>query len=110
MGNNSYPNQITNPKAAAPFWNAGGIFLNYPANNAGVQIKTGLGVLQRLVINTAGLTSAVEFYDGTDSTGNVIGIFSTLAQGSIEIGAQFATGLFMAATGGTAANLTVIYR
>jgi len=110
MGNQSYPNQISNPKAAAPFWDAGGLFVNYPANEAGgVLIKTGLGTLQRLVINTAGLTSQVVFYDGLTDAGTVIGTYATLAQGGVPIGAQFSTGLFAVITGGTPADLTIIY-
>jgi len=109
MSNQSYPNRIGNPLAAVPVWDAGGLFVNYAADNAGVQIKLGAGVLQRLVIDTAGVTSQVVFYDGTSTGGIVIGTYSTLAQTSVPIGAQFVTGLFAVITGGTPANITIIY-
>jgi hypothetical protein len=110
MSNQSFPNRISNPLAAVPVWDAGGLFVNYAANNAGVQIKLGAGVLQRLVINTAGLTSQAVFYDGTSTGGIVIGTFATLAQGSVPIGAQFVTGLFVVIAGGTPADLTIVYK
>lgn len=108
MANNSYPNQITNPKAAAPFWDAGGTYYHTAATTTGYQVKAGLGTLQRLNINSAWTTGVLTAYDGTSTGGALIGVYTMDAQGNVDIGAQFLTGLFIVITG-TPGDSTIIY-
>lgn len=90
---------------------AGNSSKNYVANTAGNQIKTGAGVVVGINVNTAGLTSAIVLYDGTSTAGTKLGTFSTLAQAVLALGNMaFTTGLFAVLTGGTPADVTVVYR
>ncbi len=88
---------------------AGNLAKNYAANTAGNQIKTGVGVLKAVNVNTAGLTSAIVLYDGTSTAGVKLGTFSTLALGYALRNIAFSVGLFAVVTGGTPADVTVEY-
>lgn len=191
MGNQ---NNILGPSGGTPQIRDGALFANL-TTDVTQQIKAASGILQRLTVNTAGLTSNVSFYDGLSSTvtmtiatpgvitwpkhglaagsavkftttgalptgltagttyyvandtnltantfavsdtqahalagtnqinttgtqsgthtgfnvSTLIGTFSTLAQAAIEIGAYCALGLIAITTGGTPANITVLY-
>lgn len=85
---------------------------NYAANTAGDQIKTGAGVLRGLNVNTVGLTSSVTFYDGTSTSGRLLGKFSTLALTNppLSLNLAFTVGLFAVVAGGTPADITVSYQ
>jgi hypothetical protein len=63
----AYTRNNDDPANAMPTWDAGGTPYN-TAVNGYVQVKTGGGVLQRLVVNTLGTTSSVAFYDGISAT------------------------------------------
>jgi len=106
----SFPNSQSNPAGAIPIWDAGGNFHNLSTSTAGYQVKLGAGVAMRVTVNTAGTGTTLTLYDGTDNTGATIATIATTSQVSLEIGAQFSTGLFAVATaGGFAANLTITY-
>jgi len=61
-----FPNDQTNPNAAAPVWLAGSNPLNLTTSIFD-QVKTGPGVFSGLVVGTAGTTSALKAYDGISS-------------------------------------------
>lgn len=85
---------------------------NSAANTAGHQVKASAGVLYGLSVNTAGLTSTATLYDGTSTGGTKLGAFSTTSQGGPvfpSCGLAFVTGLFVVLSGGTPADVTVIY-
>lgn len=88
-------------------------FLNNSAGSAGVAVKASAGTLFGLSINTAGTASTVSLYNSPTTTANLIGTFSTTAQGAVNLpaaGVAFSNGLWLVATtGGGAANLTVFY-
>jgi hypothetical protein len=79
------------------------------ATNASTLIYTGPGYVASLNVNTAGTTSTIKIYDGTDNTGILLGTWSTTAQGSFPINLPFVTGLFVITAGGAAADLTISY-
>ena len=83
---------------------------NTASNTAGYAVKTGAGVWNGLIVNTAGLTSAATFYDGTSTGGTKLATASTLAVNSNVYSIAFTTGLFVVLTGGTPADVTITYR
>lgn len=89
---------------------AGALSKNYAANNAGDQVATGKGTFVAINVNTAGTTSSVTLYDGTSTSGKLLGKFSTLAVGQVLAGLDFETGLFAVLAGGAAADVTISYR
>jgi hypothetical protein len=90
-----------------------GKFLNFAANTAGTQVKTGAGFLLGLNVNTAGTGGANVFtlYDGTSTAGPIIGVFPTTPVSVVDVNpVAFTTGLFAVLTGTTTSgNITVIY-
>ncbi len=80
--------------------------------NTTTTVKSGAGVLRRIVINTrGGITNTLTIYDNTTATGTVIGIIDTVngVSGNFEYGVSFSTGLTIVTANGTAADVTVIY-
>jgi len=90
-----------------------GNFANFNANTAGTQVKTGAGQFLGLNVNTAGTGGAnvITLYDGTSTSGAVIGIFPTTPVAVFDTNPiAFTTGLFVVLTGTTTSgNITVIY-
>ena len=90
-----------------------GNFVNFNANTAGTQIKTGAGTLLGINVNTAGTGGANVFtlYDGTSTAGAVLGIWPTTPVNVFDVNPMtFTTGLFAALTGTTTSgNITVVY-
>jgi hypothetical protein len=73
-------------------------------------VKSGSGVLDRIVVNTAGSTHVLTIYDNTAGSGTKIGTASANAQGTLHFNVRFATGLTIVSSGGTPADVTVSYR
>lgn len=73
-------------------------------------VKSGAGIIDRIIVNTAGAGSTLTLYDNTAASGTKIGTFTTAAQASLTINCAFATGLTAVTASGTAADITVIYR
>lgn len=73
-------------------------------------VKSGAGIVERIIVNTAGAGSTLTLYDNTAGSGTKIGTFTTAAQASLTINCAFATGLTAVTASGTAADITVIYR
>lgn len=82
-------------------------------NSAGTTtIKSGAGILRRVVINTKGSSSnTFTIYDNTSGSGTVIAVIDTVNGGSghFEYNVAFSTGLTVVDATGTSADITVIY-
>ncbi|MES2048870.1 MAG: hypothetical protein V4447_10745 [Pseudomonadota bacterium] len=106
----TYPNAQNNPAGAIPVYLASGPVTgkNIPANG-NTQVKTGPGSLSALIVNTAGVTSTVKFYDGTSAAGTLLATASTTSQADLSYGISFTTGLFVVTAGGTPADITVTF-
>ncbi len=75
-------------------------------------IKSGAGILRRVVINTKGSASnTFTIYDNTSGSGTVIAVIDTVngVSGQFEYGVSFSTGLTVVNATGTSADITVIY-
>jgi hypothetical protein len=90
---------------------AGGSSYNTNGVNETRNVRTGAGVLIRLVINP-GTSSSFVCYDNTAGSGTVLCALTTGSAGgngySVEVGATFSTGLTYVSTGGC--NVTLVYR
>lgn len=107
----AYPTRCIKPLADGSLPAAGSSFTNI-TTNASTNVKASPGTLAGLVVNTAGVTSAVAIYNDADGTCNtgLIGTYSTLAQASIPINATASVGICATTTGGTPANITILWR
>jgi len=75
-------------------------------------IKSGAGILRRVVINTKGTGSnTLTIYDNTSGSGTVIAAIDTAngVSGHFEYNVAFSTGLTVVDATGTSADITVIY-
>ena len=75
-------------------------------------IKSGAGILRRVVINTKGSASnTFTIYDNTSGSGTVIAAIDTVngVSGYFEYNVAFSTGLTVVGATGTSADITVIY-
>lgn len=71
-------------------------------------VKSGSGVLEKIVVSTAGSSSTATIYDNTAGSGTVVGVINTDALGSYDYGGRFATGLTIVTVG--TPKITVVYR
>lgn len=85
-------------------------YLHLNANGT-TTVKSGAGVLRRIVINTrGGILNTLTIYDNTTATGAVIGVVDTVnAGGAFDYELDFTTGLTVVLAVGTAADITIIY-
>jgi len=86
-------------------------YLHLNANGT-TTVKSGAGVLRRIVINTrGGILNTLTIYDNTTATGAVIGVVDTSGAeaGAFDYELDFTTGLTVVLAGGTAADITIIY-
>ena len=75
-------------------------------------IKSGAGILRRVVINTKGTGSnTLTIYNNTSGSGTVIAAIDTVngVSGHFEYNVAFSTGLTVVDASGTSADITVIY-
>ena len=75
-------------------------------------IKSGAGILRRVVINTrGGAFNTFTIYDNTSGSGTVIAAIDTTngVSGNFEYNVAFSTGLTVVGATGTSADITVIY-
>lgn len=79
--------------------------------NTTTTIKTGIGILKKIVVNTKGASSNIAtVYDNTTGTGTVIAVIDTTSEiGAMEYDLAFTTGLTIVTATGTPADLTVVY-
>jgi len=106
---------VTGENQALDFMKSAGgyAYVNYTTANTGVQIKTGTGLLGRLIINTPIAAGTVALYDNTSAATPIalITLPGTLnSDGPIVVQYEclFAVGLYMVSTG-TNLNVTVCY-
>lgn len=74
----------------------------FDASDDAALLKTGAGVVGKLIIHTVGTTAVVILYDALTATGNILYSWVT-ADGKIEknLDARFTTGLYLQITGTT---------
>lgn len=79
--------------------------------NGTTTVKTGAGVLRRIVIGSTGsILNTLTVYDNTTATGSIIALIdTTLQRGSLDFEVNFTTGLTLVLASGTAAHITVIF-
>lgn len=83
----------------------------HSVTNATTTLKTGVGVLRAICVNTKGATSTVNVFDNTAGSGTLIATMDTTAGvGCSTFNAAFVTGLTVVTAGGTPADITVLYR
>ena len=75
-------------------------------------VKSGAGVLKRIVVNKVGASSnTCTIYDNTTATGTIIGTIDPVhTQMVFEYDLAFSIGLTIVTANGTAADITVIYK
>ena len=80
--------------------------------NTTTTVKSGSGVLKRIVGNMAGeYSNTCTIYDNTSGTGTIIGtIYPVYTQIVFEYDVVFNTGLTIVTATGTAADLTIVYQ
>ena len=80
--------------------------------NTTTTVKSGSGVLKRIVVNKVGASSnTCTIYDNTSGTGTIIGtIYPVYTQIVFEYDVVFNTGLTIVTATGTAADLTIVYQ
>ena len=86
-------------------------YLHLNANGT-TTVKSGAGVLRRIMINTkGGIANTLTIYDNTTATGAVIGVVDTgnAAGGAFDYELDFTTGLTVVLAGLTAADITIIF-
>ena len=80
--------------------------------NTTTTVKSGSGVLKRIVVNKVGASSnTCTIYDNTSGTGTIIGTIDPVhTQIVFEYDVVFNTGLTIVTATGTAADLTIVYQ
>ena len=80
--------------------------------NTTTTVKSGAGVLKRIVVNKIGTSSnTCTIYDNTTATGTIIGTIDPVhTQMVFEYDVVFNTGLTIVTATGTAADLTIVYQ
>lgn len=73
-------------------------------------VKSGSGVLDRIIVNTGGASSVWVAYDNTAGSGTKIASGSSATQIVLGYNCRFGTGLTIVTVTGTPADITVIYR
>jgi hypothetical protein len=73
----------------------------------GTLLKTGIGSLRGITVNTGSAGSTLTLYDGTSAAGTVIAAISTATPFNPRYGIQFTTGLFAVVAG--TPDVTVCY-
>lgn len=71
-------------------------------------VKSGSGIIERIVITTVGSSSTATVYDNTAGSGTVIATINTDSLGTYDFGCRFATGLTIVTVG--TPKITVVYR
>ena len=83
-------------------------FVNYSTAQAGTQIKTGAGILKRVVISNPGTAMTIALYDALSATNPIATIAA--AFGALEFNVSFATGLFVVIAGTAVGDVTISYQ
>lgn len=73
-------------------------------------VKSGSGILERIIVNSGGSGSTIAIYDNTSAATTLIGTATSASQATLIYGCRFSTGLTIVTASGTAADITVVYR
>lgn len=95
---------IANKSAVAPASNT----FAYISTATTTAVKSGSGVLEKIIVSTVGSSSTVTIYDNTAGSGTIIGVINSDSLGTYEYGGRFATGLTIVTVG--TPKVTVVYR
>jgi hypothetical protein len=79
------------------------------SDDTATQIKTGAGILSRVVVSKASSAKTMTLYDGTANTDPVLAVVDLSAVNSLQFGLPFSDGLYAEFTADADANVTVIY-
>ena len=101
---------ISNKAAVSQARLAAGSSYTHITTAATTVVKSGAGVLARINVNTLGSGSTMTIYDNTAASGTVIAVMTSALQTSQTFDVAFATGCTIVTSGGTAADLTVVWR
>lgn len=71
-------------------------------------VKSGSGIIERIVVNKVGSSSTATVYDNTAGSGTKIATINTDSLGTYHYGARFGTGLTVVTV--NTPDITVIYR
>lgn len=83
-------------------------YVNIAANGTTV-VKSGLGILHAITVNSTGTLNTATVYDNTAGSGSTIATIGTVSQGTIPYDIAFHNGLTVVLAGGVAADVTVSY-
>lgn len=73
-------------------------------------VKTGSGILKRIIINNPGSAMSITIYDNTSGTGTKIATISSVSGiNFLEFNSNFVTGLTVVTTATTMGDITIIY-
>lgn len=73
-------------------------------------VKSGSGILRRIVVNKVGTTDTATVYDNTAGSGTIIAsINCSAAHRTLEYGVRFTTGLTIVTAGTAASDITVVW-
>lgn len=73
-------------------------------------IKSGIGILRRIVVNKTGTTDTATVYDNTAGSGTIIATINCAsAHRTLEYGIRFTTGLTVVTAGSVASDITVVW-
>lgn len=73
-------------------------------------VKSGAGILHKILIGTGGAGSNAVIYDNTTATGTILATIDTATRDNFVLDLQFSTGLTIVTASGTPALITVVYR
>lgn len=88
---------------------AGNSFVNITTATT-TAVKASGGVLERIIVNTAGAGSTLTIYNNTAGSGAKVGTMTTAAQCSQTFNVACSTGITVVTASGTPADITVVYR
>lgn len=95
---------IANKATVAPASNT----FTYISTATTTAVKSGSGILEKIIVSTVGSSSTATIYDNTAGSGTVIGVINTDSLGTYNYGGRFATGLTIVTVG--TPKITVVYR
>lgn len=89
-----------------------GTLINFTATDAGKQVKLGSGVIFAVTLNKPVATSVITLYDGTSTSGTVLGTITVPASPqpvTLTYNGYFDTGLFVS-VGTAGSDFTISYK
>lgn len=96
-----------NPQVDA---NTVGLKYSHQVANGTFTVTSGPGVLDKIVVNTAGVTDTITVYDNIAGSGNVIAVINDTLAGDFVYDIAFTIGLTLVIAGTTPPDITVAYR